>query len=176
MRDSRFLTISSLHRKLSPTRTLKWPGHSHVQITCNTSSVFHMQHVMYPEVRRDSSAIKFDRVEIAFFFFFAFVLLAEPLNRWRREENRVPRENPRRWYSENATYYGLKIQAPSETRTPTLALVAGKESRRANRYTMQSPAMYLGFSILGEIFAYMTVFKSSHWGSHIPSSWIFLLI
>ena len=26
-----------------------------------------------------------------------------------------------------------KIQAPSETRTPTTALVAGEESRRANR-------------------------------------------
>ena len=34
-RDSRFLTIPSLCRKLSPTRTLKWPGRSSVQITCN---------------------------------------------------------------------------------------------------------------------------------------------
>ena len=33
-----FLTISSLRRETSPTRTLKWPGRSHVQITCNTSS------------------------------------------------------------------------------------------------------------------------------------------
>ena len=28
------------------TRTLKWPGRSSVQITCNTSSVFHVQHVV----------------------------------------------------------------------------------------------------------------------------------
>ena len=32
-----------------------------------------------------------------------------------------------------------KIQAPSETRTRTLALVAGYESRRANHYTTRRP-------------------------------------
>ena len=38
-----------------------------MQITCNTSSVYHAQcHVMCHVVRRDSSAIKFDRIEIAF--------------------------------------------------------------------------------------------------------------
>ena len=57
-----FLTISSLRRELFPTRTLKWPGRSHVQITCNTSSAYHVQHVVCHVVRRDSSAIKFDRV------------------------------------------------------------------------------------------------------------------
>ena len=40
-------TISSLHRKLSPTHTLKWPGHNRVQITCNTSSAYHVQHVVW---------------------------------------------------------------------------------------------------------------------------------
>ena len=44
--NSRFLTISSLRRKLSPTRTLKWPGRNRVQITCNTSSAYHVQHVV----------------------------------------------------------------------------------------------------------------------------------
>ena len=63
MRSSRLLTISSLRRELSPTRTLKWPGRNRVQITCNTSGDDHVQHVM---VRRDSSAIKFGRTEIAF--------------------------------------------------------------------------------------------------------------
>ena len=37
-----------------------------MQITCNTSSAYHVQHVVYHVLRRDSSAIKFDRVEIAF--------------------------------------------------------------------------------------------------------------
>ena len=42
-RYSRFSTISSQHRELSPTRMLKWPGRNCVQITCNTSSAYHVQ-------------------------------------------------------------------------------------------------------------------------------------
>ena len=42
-RYSRLFTISSQRRKPSPTRTLKWPGHNRVQITCNTLSVYHVQ-------------------------------------------------------------------------------------------------------------------------------------
>ena len=37
-RNSRFFTISSQRRELSPTRTLKWPGRNRVQTTCTTSS------------------------------------------------------------------------------------------------------------------------------------------
>ena len=33
-------------------------------------------------------------------------------------------------------------------------------------------AISLGFTILGEIFGYVTVFYSNHRGSHIPSSWM----
>ena len=44
--NSRFFTIFSLHREPCPTRTLKWSGRSRVQITCNTSSVYSVQHVM----------------------------------------------------------------------------------------------------------------------------------
>ena len=42
-RYSRFFTISSQRRELSPTCTLKWPGRNRVQITCNTSSAYHVQ-------------------------------------------------------------------------------------------------------------------------------------
>ena len=37
-----------------------------------------------------------------------------------------------------------------------------------------SPARYLRFTILGQIFVYVTVFfwKSNHWGSHIPPPWM----
>ena len=42
-RYSRFFTMSSQHRELSPTRTLKRSGHNRVQITCNTSSAYHVQ-------------------------------------------------------------------------------------------------------------------------------------
>ena len=45
-RYSRFFTISSQHRELSPTCTLKWPRRNHVQIPCNTSSTYHVQHVV----------------------------------------------------------------------------------------------------------------------------------
>ena len=58
----RFFIISLLCSEPSPTRTLKWPGRNFVQITCNTSSAYHMQHVACHIVRRDSSAIKFERV------------------------------------------------------------------------------------------------------------------
>ena len=39
----RIFTISSQHRELCPIRTLKWSGRNHVQITCNTSSTYHVQ-------------------------------------------------------------------------------------------------------------------------------------
>ena len=43
---SRFSTISSQRRELFPTRTLKWPRRNRVQITCNTSSAYHVQHIV----------------------------------------------------------------------------------------------------------------------------------
>ena len=46
-RTSRFLTISSLRRERSPTRSLKWPGRIRVQITCNTSSAYPVQHAVF---------------------------------------------------------------------------------------------------------------------------------
>ena len=36
-----------------------------MQIMCNTTAAYHVQHTVR-QVRRDSSAIKFDRAEIAF--------------------------------------------------------------------------------------------------------------
>ena len=33
-------------RELSPARTFKWPGHNRVQIACNSSSAYHVQHVV----------------------------------------------------------------------------------------------------------------------------------
>ena len=58
----RFFTISSLHCKPSPTRTLKWPGRNHVQITFNTSSAYHMQHVVLHATWYEGTAqLKSDR-------------------------------------------------------------------------------------------------------------------
>ena len=59
-------TISSLRCELSQTRTLKRPGRSRVQITLNTPSAYHVEHVVCHVVRKKSSAIKFSRVVIAF--------------------------------------------------------------------------------------------------------------
>ena len=42
-RYSRFFTISSQRRELSPTRRLKWPRRNRVQIMCNTSNAYHEQ-------------------------------------------------------------------------------------------------------------------------------------
>ena len=35
-----------MRRESPPTRILKWPGRNRVQITCNTSSAYHVQHVV----------------------------------------------------------------------------------------------------------------------------------
>ena len=43
MHYSRFFTISSQRRELSPTCTLKWPRRNRAHITCNTSSADHVQ-------------------------------------------------------------------------------------------------------------------------------------
>ena len=56
--------------------------------------------------------------------YLSFILLAEKLTEEGREETGVPGENPWRQVSENATYHSPKIQAPSKTRTRTIALVA----------------------------------------------------
>ena len=73
-----------LHRELSSTRTLKWPGRNRVQITWHTSSAFHVQHVVCHVVRRDSSAIKFNRVEIELIL--ALFYWLKPIKEGRKPE------------------------------------------------------------------------------------------
>ena len=67
-RNLRFFTDSSLWCELYTSCMLKWPGRNCVQTTCNALGAHHVQLVMCHVVRRDSSAIKFDRVEITFIF------------------------------------------------------------------------------------------------------------
>ena len=90
--NSRFATISSLRNELSPTCTLKWLGCNRVQITCKTSSAYHMQPAVCYLVRRDSSAIQFDRVETAFIL--ALFYWLKPLTDEGGEETIVPGEKP----------------------------------------------------------------------------------
>ena len=61
-----FYILLTAPRTVSDT-TLKWPGRNRVQITCNTSGAHHVQHVVCYVVRRDSPAIKFDKVKIDLF-------------------------------------------------------------------------------------------------------------
>ena len=80
--NSRIVTISSMRCELSPTFVCK---------SCaNTSGAFHVQHIatfVCQVVRRDCSAIKFDRTKIAFIL--ASFRWLKPLTAERREETRV---------------------------------------------------------------------------------------
>ena len=64
-RNSRRIIMSSLRRELSPNTYAHGPGCNHVLITCNTSGAYQVQLAVCHVIRRDSSAIKFGRVEIA---------------------------------------------------------------------------------------------------------------
>ena len=47
-RSLRFLQSPHCAMNCLPTRTLKWPGHNRVQITCNISSAYHVHHELSP--------------------------------------------------------------------------------------------------------------------------------
>ena len=105
-----------------------------MQITGNTSGAYHVQYVVCHVVRKDNSALNFDRVGITFIL---------PLFHWPKsvtdeggEETGVPREKPRRRNSEKATYYSTKIQAQNEAPTRTQVLA---ENRHSNHYTTRRP-------------------------------------
>ena len=59
MQNTFYILLTVLAAAVS--NTLMWPEHNRVQITCNTLSAFHVQHIMCHMVE-DSSAIKFDRI------------------------------------------------------------------------------------------------------------------
>ena len=71
-------------------------------IMCNTSGTHHVHHFVFHLVQRGSSAIKMDRVEIAFSLVIFYGL--KRLNNEEREKTGVPRENPGQQASENVTY------------------------------------------------------------------------
>ena len=55
-------TISTLRSSL--TRTLTCSESNRVQVMCNASNAYHVQHVVFHEVRRGWSTIKFNRVSV----------------------------------------------------------------------------------------------------------------
>ena len=73
-RSSKLFTISSPRREPSPTRTFKWPGRNRVQITCNTSSACHVQHVVLRATWYEGTAQVFSLIELkSHFFEFYFI-------------------------------------------------------------------------------------------------------
>ena len=88
----RDFTISLLRRELSPTRTLKWSGRYRVQITCDTSSAYHVQHVACYLVRRDSSVVKVDKFKMAFIL--ALFYWVKTVTDGEREKTGVGAEKP----------------------------------------------------------------------------------
>ena len=103
-RNSRFFTIPSLRHEPSPTSTLKWPGHNHVQITCNTSSAYLMQYVMSHAKWCEGTAQLLNLTELKSHLFELY-FIGWTINQWRRGGN---------WSTRR-----------SKTRTGTIALVAG---------------------------------------------------
>ena len=77
-RKSRFLTIFSPRRELSLTRTLKWPWRNRVQITCNTSSTYHVQHLVLRATWYKGTAQLLSLTELKSHLFQLY-LLPEPL-------------------------------------------------------------------------------------------------
>ena len=72
------------------TRTLKWHGRNRMQIIERLSRA--TCRVTYHVVRRDSSAIKFDRVEIAFILALCYWLIHLPMKEGRKPE--YPEKTP----------------------------------------------------------------------------------
>ena len=75
-------TISSLRCELCQSRTLKWTGRNRMQITCNLSCA------TWYEGTAQLLSLSLNRL------YFSFILLAETMNRWRREEKRSTRGKP----------------------------------------------------------------------------------
>ena len=89
----RFFTIFSQCCELSLTRMLKWPGRSHVQMMCNTSSTYLMPVSCYVPYGTKGQ-LSYRVWKSLNSLFFCVILLAEPLNRWRRGGNWSTRRKP----------------------------------------------------------------------------------
>ena len=114
--SSRFFTISSLRRELSPTGMFKWPGRNHVQITCNTSSAYHVQHVVLCAMWYEKTAQLLSLTEFQSHLFELY-FIGWTINQWRREETGVPREKPWRWASIYLSIFFFSSAFPGHARS-----------------------------------------------------------
>ena len=118
-RCSRFFTISSQRRELSPTRTLEWPGRNRVQITCNASSACQVQVSCYVPLSTKGQ-LSYLVLQSWNCIYLSFILLAETLNRWRRGGNRSTRRK-----SLATSFRKCHILQPEDSSPKRVALVAG---------------------------------------------------
>ena len=68
------LQSSSLRREPPPTRTLKRPGRNRVQITCNTSSAYRVQHVVLRATWYEGTAQLLSSTELKSHLFELYVI------------------------------------------------------------------------------------------------------
>ena len=82
-----------------------------------------MEHAVCHVVRRDSSAVKFDSVEIAFLklYLYGLKLLSDERGGGPEYPEKTPDDELQKMPHTKAS----KIEAPSETRTLKIALVTG---------------------------------------------------
>ena len=81
-------------RELSPTRTLKWPRLIRVQITCNTSSTYHVQHVMLRATWYEGTAQLLSLAELKSHLFELYFIgcIIKPMQEGRKPE--YPEKTP----------------------------------------------------------------------------------
>ena len=103
-----------------------------VLFTCNTSGAFHVQHIRCFSratlcVQRGTKEhLNFKVWPSINYIYFSFIVLAEMIDRWRREGNQSTRRKPLTMSFRKCHMLKPEIvQAPTETRTCTLPLMTG---------------------------------------------------
>ena len=110
--------IFSLHRGLSPTHTLQWPGRNGVQITCNTTSMC-LSRATCGVPRGTKGQLSYyagqslNRIYFSFLFYWL-----KPLTDEGGEETGVPKENPWWQSSSDSTYKSPESQSPNRDSDP----------------------------------------------------------
>ena len=85
-RNLRFSAMSSLCCEPSPTLMLKWPRRNRVQITCNTSSACHVQHVVVCATWYEGTAELLSLTELKLHLFELYYI-GWTINQWRKGGN-----------------------------------------------------------------------------------------
>ena len=115
---------------MSLTHALKWQGRNCVQVTCNTLGACHVHHV-FQVVRRGSSAVEFDRVEIALSFVF-FSETHSLMKQGRELEYTTPLKKQNKTKQQKTTTNKQKKKQNKKTKNPDNELQ--KMSRLSGTY------------------------------------------